>query len=334
MVFEYANRLVNEGCDVYILFLNGETFQKYHLPLFIRRILCNIFTKIEPRWFNLDRRVKKVSNLDYNYKNKLGKLNAVIATSAEKTVKEVYSNLNAEKKYYFIQGYEDWNVSKEFVNNTFKLGLNNIVISKWLKEKVDSISGKPSVLIPNALDTEIYKKKIAMSKRESHTIALLYHEEKNKGLANAFKVLKVIKEKYPDLKVKMFGQFPEPNLPKWIKYYRNASQAETVNIYNSSQVFLCSTIEEGFGLTGFEAMACGSCLVSTNYKGVREYAIDGYNALLSPVGDIKGQVDNVVRIFEDPLLREKLSINGVNSAKEHSWSEAMKRFNKVLCINQ
>lgn len=334
MVFEYANRLVNEGCEVCILFLNSETFHKFHLPLIVRRILCNIFTKIEPKWFKLDRRVKKVSNLDYNYKVKLGFLNALFATSAEKTVNEVFNNLDSENKYYFIQDYEDWHVSKEFVNKTYRLGLNNIVISKWLKGKVDSISGRASVLIPNAIDTNIYKMKKPMESRRAHTIALLYHKEKHKGLANAFKVLEGLKEIFPDLKVKMFGQFPRPNVPEWIEYYRDASQAETVNIYNSCQVFLCSTIEEGFGLTGFEAMSCGACLVSTNYKGVREYAVDGYNALLSPVGDIQAQINNVVRIFNDPSLRDKISQNGKKSSEAYSWTEAMKKLNKVLGIMQ
>lgn len=332
MVFEYANRLVNEGCEVYILFLNNEAFQRFHLPLFMKRILCNIFTRIEPNWFNLDRRVQKISNLDYGYKSKLGPLNALFATSAEKTVDEVFYNLQAEKKYYFIQDYENWHVSKEFVDKTYRLGLNNIVISKWLKKKIDKISGKPSILIPNAIDTDIYKKNRIMINRQPHTIALLYHQEKHKGLANAFEVLKKVKMKFPDLEVKMFGQFPRPNVPKWIKYYKNATQAETVSIYNSCQVFLCSTIEEGFGLTGFEAMSCGACLVSTNYKGVREYAVDNYNAMLSPVGDIQAQVDNVIRIFEDPSLRDKISHNGEKSSKDYSWSEAMKKFNKMLGV--
>lgn len=69
----------------------------------------------------------------------------------------------------------------------------------------------------------------------------------HKGLKNAFKVLDKLKQKYPDLKVIMFGKFPKPELPNWITYYKGASQKKTVEIYNSVKVFLCSTIEEGFG---------------------------------------------------------------------------------------
>lgn len=331
MVFEYANRLVNENCNVTILFLNDESFSRYHIPRIAKRALSNLFTQLEPRWFHLDARIKKVSNLEKNYKDKIGRdLDAVFATSAEKTVKEVNENLLAKKKFYFIQDYENWHVSNDFVDKTFKLGFNNIVISKWLKDKVDKISCKESTLIPNAIDTDIYKEYKKITDRRQHTIALLYHEEKHKGLANAFKVLKIVKEKYPDLKVEMFGQFNRPNVPDWIKYYKNANTKQTVKIYNNCQVFLCSTIEEGFGLTGLEAMSCGACLVSTDYKGVHEYGIDDFNSLLSPVGDIQKQVNNVIRVFEDVKLQKYISNNGKKTAQNYSWDSAMDKFNKEL----
>lgn len=330
MVYEYANRLVFEGCDVSILYLNQDTFKKYHLPLVVRRYLTNFLAQREPKWFELDSRIKKVSNLDKNYKQKLGNIDACFATSAEKTVSEVYNNLSAKEKFYFIQDYENWHVSDKEVTDTYKLGLNSIVISNWLKEIVDQYTDKPAVLIPNAIDQSIYKENIGILDRPNHTIALLYHEEPHKGLKNAFKVLARVKKIYPDLEVIMFGKFPKPQLPNWVTYYRNASQEQTVKIYNSVKVFLCSTIEEGYGLTGIEAMSCGACLVSTNYKGVREYAIDKHNALLSPVGDIEAQVNNVVKIFDNRVLQEEISQHGIQTANNFTWDKAMKKFNQVI----
>lgn len=330
IVYEYANRLIHENCDVSILYLNQDLLKNYSVPSWVKKYVANILTKFEPRWFKLNPKIKKVSNLDSNYKQKLGVLDACFATSAEKTIEEVRDNISAKQKLYFIQGYEDWNVDKKALIDTYKLGFKNIVIARWLKDIVDRYSEQPSVLIPNAIDTKCYECKIPIEKRSQHTIALLYHSAPKKGLKYAFEVLKSVKKQYPDLQVIMFGKFPVHGLPKWITYHKNASQKETVRIYNSVQVFLCSTIEEGFGLTGIEAMACGSCLVSTDYKGVKEYAVDNYNALLSPVGDIQAQVNNVVRIFENKELREKISKNGIESVKNFTWIEAMEKFNKAI----
>lgn len=329
MVFEYANRLVKEGYNVSILFLNQGKLSHYNLPAFIEKILAHVFTQIEPRWFVLDKRIQKVSSLDENYKEKIKNLDICFATAVE-TVSEVKSNLQAKRKFYFIQDYENWHVSDKFVTDTYGIGFKNIVISKWLKNIVDKYSNEPSILIPNAIDTEIYKNNILIEKRKPHTIALLYHTAPHKGLKYAFEVLKEVKALYPDLQVTMFGQFPKPEIPDWITYYRSASQAKTVEIYNTAEVFLCSTLAEGYGLTGIEAMACGSCLVSTEYTGVKEYAVNGYNALLSPVKDVQAQVNNIVRVFEDEQLRKKISSNGIQSVKQFSWDNAMKKFNKAI----
>lgn len=330
MAFEYANRLVKENHEVLILYLNQDLLKNYSVPLVVKRKIAKLLTKIEPKWFDLNKKIKKISNLDLDYKEKLGKLDVCIATSAEKTVEEVNKNLIAKTKLYLIQDYENWNISDKELIATYKLGFKNIVVAKWLKQIVDQYSPTESVLIPNAIDTSIYTETVPIQNRDNHTIALLYHESPHKGLKNAFKVLDKLKQKYPDLKVIMFGKFPKPELPNWITYYKGASQKKTVEIYNSVKVFLCSTIEEGFGLTGIEAMACGACLVSTNYRGVREYAINNYNSLLSPVGDIDAQVENVIRIFENKELQKNISSNGIQHVKKFKWSEAMKKLNKTI----
>ena len=330
VVYEYANRLVKENNNVSILYLNQDFLKNYNVPFFLKKMGARFLMWLEPTWFKLDHRIKKVSNLDKKYKKQLGRLDVCFATSAEKTVYEVDKNLSANKKFYLIQDYENWNIDNTKLINTYKVGFKNIVIAKWLKKVVDKYSKDESILIPNAIDTHLYTRKVPIQKRRNHTIALLYHEAPHKGLKNAFQVLKRLKQQYPDLEVTMFGKFPKPDFPNWITYYRNASQEKTVEIYNSVKVFLCSTIEEGFGLTGIEAMACGACLVSTNYKGVQEYAVDRYNALLSSVGDIEAQVNNVKLIFENPDIQEELSSNGVSYTKKFTWTEAMKKLNDAI----
>lgn len=329
MVFEFANRLIAEGCDVSILFDNESLYKKYHMPEFIRKFAANRMTQIEPKWFKLDSRIKKISTLEHNFEAKLQNLDVCVATAVE-TVDIVTNHLHAKKKAYYIQDYENWNVDESYLIKTYGLGMKDIVVSSWLKKIVDKYSTSPSVLIQNPIDTSIYESKNLMSARKNHTIALLYHKGAHKGLKNAFEVLKRVKIQYPDLQVKMFGQFPKPDIPNWIEYTRSATQSQTVSIYNWCQVFLCSTIKEGYGLTGIEAMACGACLVSTDYDGAKEYAIDGYNALLSPVGDVQAQVNNVIQLFENADMRNKISQNGIESVNKYSWNEAMKKFNRAI----
>lgn len=46
----------------------------------------------------------------------------------------------------------------------------------------------------------------------------------------------------------------------------------------------------------------GAVLVSSDYDGVREYAINGVNALLSPIRDSNSLVQNVALVFEDRII--------------------------------
>lgn len=94
---------------------------------------------------------------------------------------------------------------------------------------------------------------------------------------------------------------------------------------------MCSSINEGYGLTGLEAMACGCALCSSEYPGVYEYAKDGYNALLSPIKNSEALANNVSRIFEDDDLRNNLVNNGQESIKEgFTWEIATNKFEQTL----
>ena len=333
IVFEYANRLQQLGYEINIVFINDEALSQYRIPQFIKKIVTNFITYIEPRWFPLDSKIKKFSNLDKHFLEKIGSVDACVATGIQ-TVEFVQNNFGNAQKLYLIQGYENWGVTEEYLWSTYSRGFKNIVVSNWLKKIVDQYALEPSILIKNPIDTSIYKCKVPYNERKKHTIGLLYHTAEIKGVKYALQALKQLRLQYDDLEVYMFGMFPEPeNLPSWFSYKRGASQQETVEIYNKVQIFLCATIEEGYGLTGLEAMACGACLVSTAYKGVKEYAVNNYNALLSPIKDVKALVKNIELLFENDEKMEQLSRNGVESVKKFSWDIAMNKWVDLLNRN-
>lgn len=78
-------------------------------------------------------------------------------------------------------------------------------------------------------------------------------------------------------------------------------------------------------------MACGAALVSTDYQGVHEYAVDGVNALLSPVKDVDALVSNVSKLFDNDELRYQLAEAGIKSVQENfNWDIAVNKFEKAI----
>ena len=329
IVFEYANRFIKKGHEVSIVFKNDNAYKKFHLPEFIRLILTYYMTEREPRWFELENKIKKISSTDKNLAKKLGTVDVCIATAA--ITVDFAKTIKSKKHAYFIQGYENWNLPEEYLVETYKSGMKNIVVAEWLKNKVSSYCQGNVSVVRNPIDIKQYKPLIPNERRKVHSIGLLYHTAEKKGLTYAFQALYALKERYTDLTVDMFGVFDPPKiLPEWINYTKNASTEETVKIYNRVSVFLCATVEEGYGLTGLEAMACGAALVSSNYQGVREYAIDGYNSLLAPIKDSKALAERVSCVFDNSLLRTKIVKNGVDSVREYSWENATDTFLSIL----
>lgn len=155
MVFEYANRLNNLGHDVTILFLNDKSFETWKIPVILKRIAANLLTRIEPRWFKLNKKINKISGTSIGFQNKIKNVDVAIATAVD-TVSDTNILFPNIKKIYFIQDYEDWIYSKEIVQSTYSIGFVNIVISEWLKKIVDRYAINPSILIKNSIDVGIY----------------------------------------------------------------------------------------------------------------------------------------------------------------------------------
>jgi len=64
----------------------------------------------------------------------------------------------------------------------------------------------------------------------------------------------------------------------------------------------------------------------TDNKGSRDYAIDGFNALISQPGDVKSLSDNLLKALQDDKLRETMIENGLKTAKEFTWAKTVENF--------
>jgi glycosyltransferase involved in cell wall biosynthesis len=323
IVYEYANRLVERGHIVNIGYDQTKCCSSYVMPEFLKNLARKYSACKRLKWFPLDKRVRSFSSIKYK-NEQVPDADIIVATAA--TTAYPISKLDDSKgrKYYLIQGFENWDLSEDEVISTYRFGLKNMVISKWLKEIVDKYAIQESIYIPNVIDCNVFGVDNPICERRNHSIAFLYHKSENKGVRYTLEVIERLKEMYSDLKVCAFGVPSKPDvLPDWVEYYQKANQATLRTIYNDTSVFICSSVEEGFGLTGAESMACGCCLVSSDYGGVRDYAVSGQSALLSPVGDVDGMVSNVVRVFEDDALRIKIAEKGCEDIHKLSWDNSI-----------
>lgn len=330
IVFEYANKLCQDNFKVKILFLNSNALKKYKIPQWSKKLIMQYRTKKGPKWFNLNEKIQCISV--FNDKANMNKENPNIVIATDSTTTTFVNKFfNSSKKFYFIQGYETWNMSKNELYETYNLGFTNITVSNWLKKIVDSHSKTPSKCVNNPIDLNVYREIIPVNGRKGIKIGMLYSDSPNKGSKYVIKALLQVKKYVPNLKVVMFGTSDIPkNLPDWFSYYKDATQEQTVNIYNNIKIFVSGSINEGFGLTGLEAMACGATLISNDYAAVHEYAVNNSNSILVKIKDTNKLADTIIQLLDNDKYRIKLAKAGLKSVKKFSWSKSYTKFKNIL----
>ena len=332
VIYEYANYL-SKHHEVNLCFYGGCYLESIKLPAFVKKLFCRLSYSRRPRWFRLNTKVKKKVFFDYS-DMVFGEADAIIATDV-RTAKPV-SELPAEcgKKYYFIQDYENWVLSDEEVLSTYSLGMTNITVSKWLKKLVDRYSDEESACVSNGINTAVFRKTTPLNNRVAHSIVFQYRSSSMKGCDDAIRVVKRIRKLYPDVVVVVPSREKKPDkMPPFVDYRYNVTPEEIARINNENTVFLCTSVNEGFGLPGLEAMACGMVLVSTEYAGVFEYARNNYNALLVKPHDINGLVSMISCVFDDSQIRNRLSDAGVKTAGNRSLQRSAAKFERIIVNN-
>ncbi len=335
VVYEYANRLVNNNYQVNIIFPATLLWKEQSLKNKFKSIIKYLLLKINKKkylpyeWFPLDKRIKLkwVPSLEEKYIPDGNYIFATAWQTSEYLAK--YSN-NKGEKFYLIQHYELWNITEERLLATWKMPLKKIVISSWLKKIADNLNEK-SILINNGLDFNKFNMDVEIEKRNKKNILMLYHEADFKGVKYGIEALKIIKENYNDIKVVSFGAFKKPkNLPKWIEYYYSPKQEILRALYNDASIFLGTSLGEGWGLTVSEAMQCGCTIVCTDVVGYDEFAFDNDTALLCPPKDSEKLAENVIKLLKNDELRCKIAENGYKYIQRFTWEKSYEKLLKIL----
>lgn len=330
--FEYGNHLAEQGWEVIMIFPAFCKWKEVNLKEKFKAILrffyVLLLNKIRPKWFPLNEKIKcrLVPSLGQYF---IPESEAYVATAKVTADYLVRYKTNA-RKFYLIQGFENWQCSDHDVLASYRYPFIKLTISRWLYEIVSKYDYDNTFLLLNGFNFQEFYCTVPIKKRTDR-VAVLYHTQPEKDFKNTFEALNLAKKKYPQLKVSMFGVFPRPHkLPEWIEYKCRPSRAELRNIYNNSAVYLAGSRSEGWGLTIGEAMLCGCAICCTDCNGFREMVTNHRNGLLAPVQEPMKLADNLVTLLRNPDLRYRLAQQGLKDISNFSWEQTFKTLDHIL----
>ena len=329
IVYEYATRIAKGNSYrvkiVYSHFFNPRVKERIPFTLLLRIMRLNSIKKYQ-NWFELDNVEEKIIPKIKNFF--LPNSDIYVCTSIETALLLAEcKKINKSKVLYLIQDFEAWGEnSEDDVYKSYKLPFLKIAISNYLLEKVKSVDENVR-LIPNAFDFTQFYLDNDIETRSPYEIVMLNHIDKRKRIDDSLKALKIVKEKYPDLHVNMFG-FPEKpkDLPEWFSYYQMPEKKLHNQLYNKSAIFIASSDQEGFSLPPAEAMCCGCAVCCTDIGGFAMYAINEITALISPVYKYEIMAQNIIRLISNNELRIKIAKEGNKYIQQFTWDKAVGKF--------
>lgn len=335
IIFEYANLLDEDGYDVSIVYASYfssidksilrlvKSIVKYlYLRLFRERMRC--------RWFKLNSGVKEFYVWEHTY-DKIPKGDCYIATAVTTAPYLNKYPIQSSSKFYFIQDLETFiHHDEEFIKQTYRYPITKIAVSRWLKDIINA-EGQDCYVVPNGFDFNEYCLLKPIKERNKYNISMLYHIRDAKDSKLGLKALKIVKDEIPMVTVSLFGVHDSPsNLPTWVKYYKNPSHEEHLRINNEAAIYIGTSKKEGWGLTIGEAMMCGQAVACTDNYGYKEMAINGRNALISPVGDEKELANNIIKLIIDDELRMRIAQNGLEDIRQFDKRISYTKFKNII----
>jgi glycosyltransferase involved in cell wall biosynthesis len=199
--------------------------------------------------------------------------------------------------------------------------LHIVGTSRWIAEqaKRSSVLGRfASTVIPNGLDTEEFSPRDKNVSRDELGIprgakVVLFVAEsasiKRKGFDYLASALAGLADE-PDLfLVSVGGGKPAvANLPQ--KHLGKIGDNRMLSsIYSAADVFVIPSLQESFGQTVTESMACGTPVVGFDTGGIPDMVRPGVTGYLAPVGNVAALGAAIRKVWDDPIKAREMSAN-------------------------
>jgi len=115
-----------------------------------------------------------------------------------------------------------------------------------------------------------------------------------------------------------------------VRFFGRVSEERKRDLLCRAWVLVHPGVREGWGLNVLEAAACGTPAVAYRVAGLCDSVRDGVTGFLARNGDVRDLANKIIRVLEDEALRERLSRNCLEYARQFSWNKTTTQFIKIL----
>ena len=212
---------------------------------------------------------------------------------------------------------------------SYRLPLQKICTTEWLREQ----TGDPSAfVVGHGIELRVFRPPASRSPREDVRVVVgtIGRHGEAKGYPDFLRALELLPA---DLPIVVRVAAPDTvalptRFPATVEHPNPGP--EMAAFYGRCDLFVFSSRGEGFGLPAVEAMACGCALITTDSGGVRQFARDGENCLMTPPNDPPALAVAISALVGDAGRQRALAEAGLRTARDYDQSAVLERFCRYL----
>jgi phosphatidylinositol alpha-mannosyltransferase len=207
-----------------------------------------------------------------------------------------------------------------------------IAVSIAARDSIGKYLNGDYTIIPNGIDTERFNphnEKLQGFEHRSPLILYVGRFEPRKGLKYLFLAFNSIIKKFPSAGLVVVGEgrlkdyyrsFLSKGAASNVSFEGKVSMEKLPRYFVTCDIF-CSPAYTGesFGIILLEAQASGTPVIASDIQGYRTVIKDGGNGILVRPKDPDAIADAITSIHIDPLLKQRIVRNGLESVQQYSW---------------
>lgn len=314
IILEYANRLAKKGHKINIV-----TYDEY------------------PDWYELSDKINFVKVPENEDIEKYIPNSDVVVPTSWKCIRKAIK-ANKGPVAFFEQGGSHLfeidrlsEIKRKVVYDRMQLPPFIYTVSKYSAEKIEEIYGKSSSIIYNALESKIFYPREKERNENEISITIVGSEDfKFKNVGEVLEVIRELKEKY-QIKLNWITQTePKINKEEGKNAIVNPEQKIIGDVLRNTDIYICNSEYESFGLPTLEAMTCGATVITTDTGGMRDFVIDRENALVIKHHNKEDMKEKIEMLINDKNLMHKMSQNGIATASKFNWDNTILSMEKYF----
>ena len=208
-------------------------------------------------------------------------------------------------------------------------------VSKWLEDQVrqSALLGDREIrTIYNGVDTGVFRPLDKPVKNKKRILGVSNVWSERKGLQDFLKLGSLVSD---DFEIVLVGVSEEQSksIPKEIQTLRRTDSVEAlVQLYNSADVFFNPSVEETFGLTTVEAMACGVPVVVYDSTASPELVSEGVGRVV-PAGNVDAAyaaIQSIVVGSQDDYRKNCRKRVEENYDQKHNYYQYLELYRELI----